>query len=82
MDLTHTEYELLAAFLSAPQRIWSREQLIERIHPGDNGFFDRSVDVQILRLRRKVEVNPSRPRLIKTERGLGYSFHAKVKVVI
>jgi two-component system, OmpR family, response regulator len=82
IDLTHTEYDLLITFLSTPQRILSREQLLELIHRDDDGLFDRSVDVQILRLRRKIEVDPSRPRLIKTQRGLGYSFNAKVEVVM
>ena len=44
----------------------------------DNEVFDRSLDVQILRLRRKIEANPGEPELIKTERGVGYTFAAKV----
>jgi two-component system, OmpR family, response regulator len=69
--LTKGEYSLLAAFLDAPQRPLSREHLLQatRIH---EDVFDRSIDVQILRLRRKLEPNPSSPRLIRTERGLGY----------
>jgi DNA-binding response OmpR family regulator len=69
------------AFLGAPQRILTREQLLELIRGDDTEVFDRSIDVQILRLRRKIETDPSRPQLIKTERGLGYFFSAKVETV-
>ena len=81
VELTHTEYVLLMAFLGAPQRILTREQLLELIRGDDCEVFDRSIDVQILRLRRKIEADPSRPQLIKTERGLGYFFSAKVEIV-
>jgi DNA-binding response OmpR family regulator len=71
--LTKSEYTLLTAFLDAPQRPLSREHLLQatRIH---EDVFDRSIDVQILRLRRKLEPDPSAPRLIRTERGVGYVF--------
>ena len=71
--LTKSEYTLLTAFLDAPQRPLSRELLLQatRIH---EDVFDRSIDVQILRLRRKLEPDPSAPRLIRTERGVGYVF--------
>jgi two-component system, OmpR family, response regulator len=71
--LTKGEYSLLTAFLDAPQRPLSREHLLQatRIH---EDVFDRSIDVQILRLRRKLEPDPSAPRLIRTERGVGYVF--------
>jgi DNA-binding response OmpR family regulator len=81
IELTHTEYDLLMAFLGAPQRILSREQLLELVRGDDSEVFDRSIDVQILRLRRKIEPDPSRPALIKTERGLGYSFSARVEAI-
>jgi len=81
VELTHTEYDLLMAFLGAPQRILTREQLLELIRGDDCEVFDRSIDVQILRLRRKIEADPSRPQLIRTERGLGYFFTAKVETV-
>ncbi|HKU95688.1 MAG TPA: winged helix-turn-helix domain-containing protein, partial [Vineibacter sp.] len=81
VPLTRGEFSLLAAFLEAPQRILSREQLLiaSRVH--DAEVFDRSIDVQILRLRRKLEPNPSEPRLIKTERGAGYIFAAPVEIL-
>lgn len=71
--LTKGEYTLLTAFLDVPQRPLSREHLLQatRIH---EDVFDRSIDVQILRLRRKLEPDPSTPRLIRTERGVGYVF--------
>lgn len=76
--LTRGELSLLAAFLSAPQRVLSRDELLDLSRVHDNEVFDRSLDVQILRLRRKIEVNPGEPELIKTERGVGYMFAAKV----
>lgn len=81
VELTHTEFALLIAFLGSPRRILSREQLIELSHGYDEEVFDRSIDVQILRLRRKIEMDASRPELIKTERGEGYVFNAAVEVV-
>src|SRR5262249_5647992 len=73
VPLTKGEYALLVAFLKAPQRPLSREQLLQatRIH---EDVFDRSIDVQVLRLRRKIEVDASAPRMISTERGVGYTF--------
>ena len=81
VDLTNGEFSLLAAFVSAPQRILSREQLLDlsRLHNAE--VYDRSIDVQILRLRRKIEDDPANPRFIKTERGAGYLFDAAVDPV-
>jgi len=81
VELTHAEFALLSAFLGAPERILSREQLLELSRGNDENAFDRSIDVQILRLRRKIESDPSRPKLIRTERGTGYFFNAQVEVV-
>ena len=80
VSLTKGEYALLLAFLEAPQRPLSREHLLQatRMH---EDVFDRSIDVQILRLRRKLERDPSAPRVIQTERGVGYVFDAKVERV-
>jgi two-component system, OmpR family, response regulator len=76
--LTKGEYALLIAFLDAPQRPLSREHLLQatRVH---EDVFDRSIDVQILRLRRKLETDPSAPRVIQTERGVGYVFTVPVE---
>jgi DNA-binding response OmpR family regulator len=69
--LSKGEYALLLAFLEEPQRPLSREHLLQatRVH---EDIFDRSIDVQVLRLRRKLEVDPSAPCVIRTERGIGY----------
>lgn len=76
--LTKGEYALLVAFLDAPQRPLTREHLLQatRIH---EDVFDRSIDVQILRLRRKLEIDPAAPRIIQTERGVGYVFTLPVE---
>ena len=71
----------LRVLLAAPRRVLTRERLIELSRGYDDDVFDRSVDVQILRLRRKLETEPSRPQLIRTERGLGYFFDARVEAV-
>jgi two-component system, OmpR family, response regulator len=78
--LTKGEYALLVAFLDAPQRPLTREYLLQatRVH---EDVFDRSVDVQVLRLRRKLETDPSAPRVIQTERGIGYVFALPVETV-
>jgi DNA-binding response OmpR family regulator len=78
--LTKGEYALLLAFLNAPQRPLSREHLLQatRVH---EDVFDRSIDVQIVRLRRKLERDPSTPRVIQTERGVGYVFAVPVERV-
>jgi DNA-binding response OmpR family regulator len=80
VTLTKGEYALLVAFLEAPQRPLSREHLLHstRVH---EDVFDRSIDVQILRLRRKLEPDPSSPRVIQTERGVGYVFAVPVERV-
>jgi two-component system OmpR family response regulator len=77
VTLTKGEYALLIAFLDAPQRPLNREHLLQatRMH---EDVFDRSIDVQILRLRRKLEIDPSAPRIIRTERGVGYVFDLPV----
>jgi two-component system OmpR family response regulator len=82
VELTNGEFNLLVAFCSAPFQVLDREQLLDlsRLHGADE-VYDRSVDVQILRLRRKIEVDPARPQFIKTERGAGYVFNVPVKVL-
>jgi DNA-binding response OmpR family regulator len=73
VPLTKGEYALLLAFVEAAERPLSREYLLQatRVH---EDIFDRSIDVQILRLRRKLEKDASLPQVIKTERGVGYVF--------
>ncbi|QQP97987.1 response regulator [Lysobacter enzymogenes] len=77
-DLTSGEFDLLLAFLEHPQRILSRDQLIDLARGRALTPYDRSIDVQISRLRRKIEPDPQRPRLIKTVRNEGYFFAADV----
>jgi len=81
VDLTNGEFRILAAFLSAPQRILTRDQLLDlsRVHNAE--VYDRAIDITILRLRRKIEPDPAKPRFIKTERGAGYVFSVPVDIV-
>jgi DNA-binding response OmpR family regulator len=79
IKLTAGEFNLLVAFLKSPRQILSREQLLSASRVHDDEVFDRSIDVLILRLRRKLEVNASTPRLIKTERSAGYFLDADVE---
>jgi two-component system, OmpR family, response regulator len=81
VPLTAGEFNLLAAFLQSPYHILSREQLLAASRVHDEEVFDRSIDVQILRLRRKLEANPSEPQLIKTERGVGYILAVPVEIM-
>jgi two-component system, OmpR family, response regulator len=78
--LTIGEFSLLTAFLGSPQQVLSRDQLLTATRVHDEEVFDRSIDVQILRLRRKLEIDASAPELIKTERGVGYVFAVPVQV--
>jgi DNA-binding response OmpR family regulator len=81
VNISRGEFSLLCAFLASPERILTRDKLLElsRLHRTE--VYDRSIDVQIRRLRRKIELDPSRPQLIRTQRGVGYIFAAPVKVV-
>jgi DNA-binding response OmpR family regulator len=81
VDLTNGEFNLLAALLGAPQRVLTRDQLLEASRVYDNEVYDRSIDVQVARLRRKMEADPSEPRFIVTERGVGYTFDCAVEVL-
>ncbi|MGF1767234.1 response regulator transcription factor [Enterovibrio makurazakiensis] len=76
--LTYGEFSLLEAFISSPQRVLTREHLMERTHGYDSDSMDRTIDVLVVRLRRKIEANPRIPCLIKTERGVGYCFDSPV----
>lgn len=72
--LTPNEFSLLEALARHPNRVLSRDQLLEGMRRHDSEVFDRAIDVLIVRLRRKIEPNPTSPRYIRTERGLGYLF--------
>jgi two-component system, OmpR family, response regulator len=79
--LTNSEFNLLAAFLAAPQRVLSRDQLLELSRLHNDEVYDRSIDVQVGRLRKKIEPEGKSQQLIRTERGAGYVFTAAVEVV-
>lgn len=81
VPLTNGEFSLLCAFFSAPQRILSRDLLLEMSRLHSLEVYDRSIDVTILRLRRKIEADPGNPALIRTERGAGYLLDAPVSVL-
>ncbi len=77
--LTSGEYSLLHALVKAPNRVLSRDELMSHLHGRDAGPYDRAIDVQIGRLRRKIEKDPAQPELIKSVRGAGYLFSARVR---
>jgi DNA-binding response OmpR family regulator len=72
--LTKSEYALLRAFSDNPKRVLSRDRLLDLADARDPDAFDRSIDVRINRIRKKIEPDPGHPRYIKTVRGLGYVF--------
>jgi two-component system, OmpR family, response regulator len=76
--LTTGEYDLLHAFVQRPNLVLSRDHLMNTVHGRDAGPYDRAIDVQIGRLRRKIEPDPANPKLIKSIRGAGYLFAANV----
>jgi two-component system, OmpR family, response regulator len=79
--LTNGEFNLLAALLAAPERVLTRDQLLEASRVFDNEVYDRAIDIQVLRLRRKIEKDPAQPQFIVTERGAGYIFSSAVEIV-
>ncbi len=74
VEVTAMEFDLLRAFCENPNRVLSRDQLLDLAHGRGMEPFDRSVDQRIARLRRKIEVDPRRPEAIRTMRGTGYMF--------
>lgn len=82
ISLSSTEYALLTVFLEYPRAVLTRDQLLERIKGRNAGeVFDRSIDTQISRLRRKLEEDPKNPKLIKTSWGAGYVFACDVEAL-
>jgi two-component system, OmpR family, response regulator len=79
VPLTTGEFELLLAFARNPNRVLNRDQLLDLVKGRDWAAYDRGVDTQVMRLRKKIETDPHRPALIKTVRGAGYVFAAAVK---
>ncbi|WP_213714871.1 response regulator [Cedecea lapagei] len=78
IDLTQGEYGLLLSLVQNARKVLSREKLLELTHSESLEVFDRTIDVLIMRLRRKIEVNPHQPTLIRTIRGVGYVFAADI----
>jgi two-component system OmpR family response regulator len=78
-DLTTSEFDLLQLFASNANRVLTRDQIMDLLKGHDWTPFDRTIDNLIVRLRRKIEPDPDRPTLIKTVRGVGYSFAADVE---
>ncbi len=81
VPLSNGEFSLLVVLLGAPSRILSRDQLLDLSRLHNDEVYNRSVDVQIMRLRRKIERDPAEPRYIRTERGAGYLFGVPVETV-
>ncbi|MCC7167517.1 MAG: response regulator [Rhodospirillales bacterium] len=79
IELTGGEFELLLAFVERPQRVLTRDQLLDLTRGREAGPFDRAIDIQVSRLRRKIETDPADPVLIKTVRGGGYMLAVKVE---
>ena len=79
LQLTPSEFKLLGVLAREPGRVFSRQQLIEMVFGYDFEGFDRTVDVHILNLRRKIEPDPDHPRYIKTIYGAGYKFAGKAE---
>ncbi len=79
VELSAGEFDLLVAFAEHPQRVLTRDQLIDLARGRASTPFDRSIDVQVSRLRRKIERDPKEPTLIKTVRSGGYVFSAVVE---
>jgi DNA-binding response OmpR family regulator len=74
IDLTATEWKLLDRLASQPGRIFTRAELVDAVMGDDWDHFDRTIDVHIKNLRRKIEVDPTRPQVVATARGLGYRY--------
>jgi len=78
ISLTQGEYGLLLALMQNARKVLSRERLLELTHSESLDVFDRTIDVLIMRLRRKIETNPHQPIFIRTIRGIGYVFSADI----
>ncbi|MBE7416528.1 MAG: response regulator [Ideonella sp.] len=74
IEITAAEFDLMLLFVRNPNRPLNRDQIMERAHHRSWDVFDRSIDLRVMRLRRKVERNPEKPEFIKTVRGVGYVY--------
>jgi DNA-binding response OmpR family regulator len=74
IEITAAEFDLMALFARHPNRPLNRDQIMEQAHNRGWDVFDRSIDLRVMRLRRKIEANPDKPEVIKTVRNVGYVF--------
>jgi len=81
IDVTAAEFNMLTMFVERPARVLTRDNIMDRLKGHDWSPLDRSIDTLVARLRKKIEANPDRPRLIKTVRAVGYVFAAEVEKV-
>jgi len=79
VELTGGEFDLLVALVTHPQRVLTRDQLLDWTRGRDAGPYDRTIDVQLSRLRRKLNDDPKAPAIIRTVRGGGYLFAPRVE---
>ena len=77
LNLTATEFRLLEFLMSRPGVVFSREQLLNAVWGQDRAITDRAVDVYVLRLRQKIEIDPANPGIIHSVRGFGYTFEPR-----
>jgi two-component system OmpR family response regulator len=81
VPLSNGEFSLLVVFLGAPHRLLTRDQLLDMSRLHNDDVYNRTVNTQVMRLRRKLETDSTRPRYIRTERGVGYVFSVPVETV-
>jgi two-component system phosphate regulon response regulator OmpR len=74
IEISAAEFDLLALFARHPNRPLNRDQIMEQAHNRGWDVFDRSIDLRVMRLRRKIETNPDKPEVLKTVRNVGYVF--------
>jgi two-component system phosphate regulon response regulator OmpR len=79
IPLTSMEFDLLQAFARNPDRVLTRNRLLDIAHNRDADVFDRSIDVRMARIRRKIEIDPEKPQVLKTVRGAGYIFVSRAR---
>ncbi len=80
VDLTTREFEMLLTFVKHPNRVLTREQILDLSSRADRPVYDRSVDTMVARLRRKLEADPANPKILTTVTGVGYMLKADVRI--
>lgn len=81
VTITQGEFSLLKILASHPQQVLSRQQILELTHNDQLDIYDRTIDVLIMRLRKKIEPNPKQPKYIRTVRCIGYIFSVNTKII-